>query len=658
MLYFATLADATGALPSLVASGLATVELLDATSLRVAQRDPGAEEQLLKLEVQEHAALLVEYQETDAAALDARLAAWDRLAPSLALAEPATLTRDAKRRNALWHIRKDLYATVAGNRPSGTTALLEDIAVPVAALRDTCEGLIGLFDRHGYEDSVIFGHAKDGNIHFMITERFDDPASKERYAAFTDEMVTLVLRHGGTLKAEHGTGRIMAPYVRRQFGDDIYAVMLRVKALLDPRGLLNPGVLINEDPEGPLQNLKLTPTVEAEVDRCVECGYCEPVCPSKDLTTTPRQRIVLRRERERARLAGDIALVEELDRDYGYDAVDTCAADGMCQTACPVRIDTGALVKRLRAEHDKDLIAAGWNTAAKHWGAVTRGGALALNAAAALPTPLVAAASRAARAVLGADDVPRYERGLPSGGTRRRSLSAPDAVAVYVPSCIGSMFAPADGSQGVRDAFLALCERAGVPVLIPEGVDSLCCGTPWTSKGNLAGHRSMSDTVLPSLLEATRNGELPVISDGVSCTEGFLTMTGGTALTVIDAVEFVERVVLPRLTVVTPLESVAVHPTCSSTHLGVTDPMLVLARSISDDVVVPDDWGCCAFAGDRGMLHPELTASATRAESAEVNSRAFTAYASANRTCELGMTRATGKPYRHILELLDDATRP
>ncbi len=658
MLYFASLADATGALPALVASGLATVELLDATSLKVAQRDPGADAELLALPVDQHAALLVEYQEVDADALESRLAGWAVLAQTLPLVQPATLTSDAGRRNALWHIRKDLYATVAGNRPSGTTALLEDIAVPVEELRQTCEGLIDLFARHGYEDSVIFGHAKDGNIHFMLTERFDDPASKERYAGFTEEMVGLVLARDGTLKAEHGTGRIMAPYVRRQFGDDIYQVMVRVKELLDPAGLLNPGVLLNEDPDAPLQNLKVTPTVESEVDRCVECGYCEPVCPSKDLTVTPRQRIVLRRERERASLDGDLELVAELDRDYGYDGLDTCAADGMCQTACPVRIDTGKLVKRLRSERDRSLIGAGWKQAAQHWGAVSQVGAIAMSTAKALPAPLVTVATDVGRAVLGADNVPRYEKGLPGGGTPRRPRAASAASAVYVPSCIGSMFGPAENSIGVREALLALCERAGVQVSIPEGVNSMCCGTPWTSKGNLDGHHAMSATVLPALLEATGSGALPVISDGVSCTEGFLNMSAGSALTIVDAVAFVEAAVLPRLQVIRRFASIAVHPTCSSTHLGVTDPLISIARAIGDDVVVPDDWGCCGFAGDRGMLHPELTASATRAETAELGDRTFEAYASANRTCEIGMSRATGKPYRHILELLDAATRP
>lgn len=658
MLYFPSLDEATGVLPRLVASGAATIELLDATSLRVAQRDPGADPELRELDVDGHAALLVEYQEADEGALAARLEAWTALAAGLPVVHPAVLTTDAARRQTLWHIRKDLYATVAGNRPSGTTALLEDIAVPVDRLRETCEGLIALFDRHGYEDSVIFGHAKDGNIHFMLTERFDDPSSVGRYSAFTEEMVDLVLGRGGTLKAEHGTGRIMAPYVRRQFGDELYGVMVAVKELLDPGSLLNPGVLLNEDPAGALGDLKLSPSVESEVDRCVECGYCEPVCPSKDLTVTPRQRIVLRRERERAHLAGDAELVRELDRDYVYDGLDTCAADGMCQTACPVGIDTGQLVKRLRADRDGSAISSGWTAAAKHWGAVTRLGAMAMTTAKAMPAPVVTAATALARSVLGADNVPLYTRDLPGGGSPRRPRTAADPAAVYVPSCIGSMFGAATDSPGVRESLIALCDRAGVAVRIPDGVESMCCGTPWTSKGYLRGHEAMATGVVRALLEATEGGRIPVISDGVSCTEGFIKTAQGTGIEVIDAVDFVEAAVMPRLTVTRRLGSLVVHPTCSSTHLGVTGALERIAAAISEEAVVPADWGCCAFAGDRGMLHPELTASATAAEALEVAGLDFDAYASVNRTCELGMSRATGKPYRHILELLEEATRP
>jgi D-lactate dehydrogenase len=229
---------------------------------------------------------------------------------------------------------------------------------------------------------------------------------------------------------------------------------------------------------------------------------------------------------------------------------------------------------------------------------------------------------------------------------------------VYVPSCIGSLFGPADGSQGVREAFLALCDRASVPVIVPDGIGAMCCGTPWTSKGLPGGQRAMAGKVLPALVRASDGGRLPVISDGASCTEGFGAMAAGSALDVIDAVDFAERVLLPRLTVTRKLESVALHPTCSSEHLGVSEPMRRIAEAISGEAVIPDDWGCCGFAGDRGMLHPELTASATRAEAAALAGRAFSAYASVNRPCEIGMTRATGKPYRHILELLEEATRP
>ena len=153
-------------------------------------------------------------------------------------------------------------------------------------------------------------------------------------------MVELVLANKGSLKAEHGTGRVMAPFVRRQYGDELYDVMCQVKALFDPTGLLNPGVIITDDAEAHLKHIKLPPSIEAEVDRCVECGYCEPVCPSRNLTLTPRQRIAIRREIRTAELAGDTALAERLEDAYEYDGVHTCAVDGMCGTACPVLINT------------------------------------------------------------------------------------------------------------------------------------------------------------------------------------------------------------------------------------------------------------------------------------------------------------------------------
>ncbi|MEU4571691.1 FAD-binding and (Fe-S)-binding domain-containing protein [Nonomuraea sp. NPDC023979] len=651
LLVFPSLHQAMAAMPGLVAAEPAAVELLDAESLRVAQTDPKADDLLRTLTVRDHAALLVEWQESDAGALGEREGAAATVFGELELSAPARLSRDAGGRAALWHIRKGLYASVAGARPSGTTALLEDVAVPVTALADLCDDLGALFAKHHYERSVIFGHAKDGNLHFMLNERF--ATDLRRYAEFTEDMVEAVLGRGGTLKAEHGTGRVMAPFVRRQYGDELYEVMREVKRLCDPAGTLNPGVLLTDREDAHLRDLKTVVTVEPEVDRCVECGYCEPVCPSRDLTTTPRQRIVLRRELAAAQAAGDHALARELEEEYAYDAVDTCAVDGMCATACPVQINTGDLTRRLRAERHGRAARTGWKSAAKHWDGVTRAMNLALDTAASLPPALPEAASGLGRDLIGAETVPRWSRDLPRGGTRRRAAPAASPDAVYLPSCLNTLFAPADGGPGVMAAFRRLAGRAGIRLHVPEQIAGLCCGTPWSSKGFTDGHDTMARRVADVLTEATDGGRLPVVTDAASCTEGFDKL----GFQVVDAIAFTAERILPHLPEARRLPSLALHPTCSSTRLGLDAAITRIAEAVAERVVVPDGWQCCAFAGDRGLLHPELTASATRAEAASVTAGDFTAHASVNRTCELGLTRATGKPYHHLLELLDRVTR-
>jgi len=431
--------------------------------------------------------------------------------------------------------------------------------------------------------------------------------------------------------------------------------------------------------------------VEAEVDRCVECGYCEPVCPSRDVTLTPRERIVLRREMQRADAHGDTELARTLRREYDYDGVQTCAVDGMCETACPVLINTGDLVRRLRGENAGRVEQAGWKAAANQWDAVTHSAAIGLTVANAMPAALPGAATVVGRALLGTDVVPRYSDELPAGGRRRREIAEGgsdaggddfgDAVvfatqAVWFSSCTNTMFGAAQPELGTDrpgtsdatglgagESFAALCERVGIRLVTPPDLPSLCCGTPWKSKGLTEGYAVMRDRVAESLRVATRNGMLPIVVDASSCTEGLevlLEAAGAQHLRVIDAVAFVDEHVLPRLPEIDAsarIGRLALHPTCSSARLGIDDALRRVAGAVADEVLVPIDWNCCAFAGDRGMLHPELTASATAAEAAEVGVAGADAHASLNRTCELGMTRATGQPYRHVLELLELATR-
>ena len=668
LLVFDSIDRATDALPALLAAGARTIELMDAASLRVVRRDPQAGPALAGLAVRTHTALLVELQAMTAAELDEELARARRTLADLPLATPAEFTTDPAERAALWHLRKGLYTAVAGARPVGTTALLEDVVVPLDVLTDVTRRLTALFASHGYDDAVIFGHAKDGNLHFMINPRFDDPAELRRYEAFTEDLVDLVLSANGSLKAEHGTGRIMAPYVRRQFGDELYAVMREVKALCDPAGVLNPGVVLTDDPAAHLAHLKTTLPVDPLVDTCVECGYCEPVCPSRDVTTTPRQRIVLLREIARAEADGDRRRAGELRRDAGYEAVDTCAADSMCLVACPVAIDTGAAMKSLRAERLGPAAQRSGTAAARHWAGAVTGLRAGLRVAGTLPGGLLSAGSRAARRVLPEDWTPRLDGDLPGPGPRRPAPARPrDAVAVFFPSCVDSLFGPATRTDaGVTSAFQTLCERAGLPLAVPDGIAGLCCGTPWKSKGLTDGYAEMARRTFAAVWDASAEGRLPVVCAASSCAHGLREIGSQLdgddlarfrSLTLLDAVTYVRTDVLPRLTVRRRLGAVAVHPTCASEHLGSTADLTALAAACADEVVVPAGWGCCGFAGDRGLLHPEVTAGATAAQAAEIRAGRYDAYVSSNRTCELGMSRATGRTYRHVLELLESLTR-
>ncbi|WP_370246800.1 FAD-binding and (Fe-S)-binding domain-containing protein [Nocardioides sp.] len=661
LLVLPDLPTATAVVPQVLSGGVATAELLDAASLRVAAADPACPDQIRRLDVGQHAALLVEAQAHDDAGLAAAVARAEAAVAGLPLLGPPVLTTDAAERGRLWRTRKGLYSAVAGARPAGTSALLEDVAVPVERLGALGTGLLDLIAGHGYEGSVIFGHARDGNLHFMLDERFDDATTLARYERFTTEMVDLVLGLGGTLKAEHGTGRAMAAFVQAQYGAELTAVMHELKELLDPAGILHPGSVLPArtgagapDDRAWLRDLKTTVAVEAEVDRCVECGFCEPVCPSRTHTLTPRQRIVARREIAAATARGDQDHAARLAADHDHDVVDTCAADGMCATACPVLIDTGALVRRLRAERAGPVQQRVWRAAAGRWDVVTRGAALGLGAATRAPGAGVVV-TRLARRVLPHEQVPAYDPGLGPGGARRHAVADPAPRAVWMPACVGTMF-----GGGAATAFERLAALAGYGLLTPPDLGSLCCGTPWKSKGLTDGHAVIGRRVRDAL--AATDPDLPVVIEASSCAEGLDLLLADSGRTVRDAVEVAAVDLLPRLRIGRRLRRVVVHPTCSGAASGANEHLLTLARALAEDVVVPVDWGCCAFAGDRGLLHPGLTAAATAAEAADVVAAhaagPVDAHLSSNRTCEIGLTRATGHRYEHVLEVLHRVARP
>lgn len=650
---FDTLDDAARSIGDLKEAGAHTIELMDGVSLKVAQSLDNCPAEIFGLEIDDQCALLIELRAEDPSHL---AALEDRASQALqAHAKSAPFTRDPVERAQLWVVRKGLYAACAGHRPAGTTALLEDIVVPVPALAHTCRELQNLTRTYGYPGSVIFGHAKDGNLHFMITDDFSSDEALAKLDAFTTDLVDLVLEMKGNLKAEHGTGRAMAPFVERQYGARLTGMMWDIKRAADPRMILNPGVILSDDPTAHITSVKDFPLTNEIVDRCVECGYCEPACPSKNLTLTPRQRIILGREIEMAKSAGDTELVATLEAAYPYAALETCAVDGLCGTACPVSINTGDLVRAERAQANPALWQGAWSLAGASWSTFTRLASAALTAAKHVPTPMLKAMTAAGQAIIGPDKIPAWSPDIPSGGSSRYRDDASDRLdAIYIPSCLGALFE--SESTILEDDLLELASLAGLNLHVPAQIDSLCCSTPWSSKG-LKGKDAMVNRLATILTDQSRS-VVPVVCDASSCTEGIMKAVRDRGLEVLDAPTFVVRYILPALDVPPPAPtSLTLHPTCSSTQLGSFDDVVAIARLIAQDVEVPENWGCCAFAGDRGLLHPELTASATQREAETVAELNSDLHASSNRTCEMGMSRATGQTYHSIISLLADHVR-
>lgn len=671
-LVFPTVADATASLPALRRSGVMAAELLDRASLIAVRHLPGSP--VGSGDVPAGATgMLIEYAVEDRAALAALQVEVSRLVQDFPALVPPTLTTDPTERARIWKLRKGLFPAVGAVRARGTTVIIEDVAFPEEHLAAAVEELQQLFVRHAYHEAIVFGHAKDGNLHFVITQSFGDQAAIDRYARFMEDLVDLVVKkHDGALKAEHGTGRNMAPFVETEWGPAAYSVMKRLKRLVDPAGLLNPGVIVNDDPLAHVKDTKDLPVVEEEVDRCIECGFCEPACPSRDLTTTPRRRIVLRREQARQAALGDpLGVAAAIERDFRYEVVETCATDGLCSLACPVSIDTGKLVKKLRSLSVDPTACAISLRVVDHFGLVERFARIGLGAGG-LASRLMGAArldgiAQAAARMVGAH-VPHWMAEIPppAPGQLPRTTRA-GARAVYVPSCLSRMFGLREGSpyRSLPEVMEVLSRRAGHPLWIPDDVAGFCCGLPFHSKGYEDARERIVERSIGKLEAWTDGGRLPVVIDNSSCAQGLAAcaeMSPSTGdrlgrLDIQDAAPFVLRELAPKLTLRPVDRKVALHPPCSAVKMDQVGAMRQLAQACARDVLVPETAGCCGFAGDRGMLHPELTESATRSEAAEIAAFDPQGQYSTNVTCEIGLTRATGRPFRSLLELVEEASR-
>ncbi len=672
LLYFPDIFSACSAIEPLIAAGAEMVELMDRASLRAVETMKGIDP-IVKTLPPAAAALLIEFQEETDDRLNTRVDSFLTSCSSFSLINPPAFTKDARQRDFLWKVRKGMFPAVGAVRKSGTTVILEDIAFPLPSLGQAILDLQKLFLQYQYDNAIIFGHAKDGNIHFVVTQAFDSPAEIERYDRFLRDVVELVVkRYNGTLKAEHGTGRNMAPFVETEWGDEAYTIMKRIKQAADPLQLLNPGVIINEDKEVHIKNLKPLPSVESEVDKCIECGYCEPVCPSRNITLTPRRRIVVRRALVQIKESGNDRDYKKLLQQYQYDGLDTCSVDGMCATACPVDINTGDLVKRLRRENHSGFANRMAMLVAKNFGWVENAARAAISMGIILNNitgeKTMYRLTKAIRTI--APSFPLWSRHL----SRPPEIKKPDAdllpprekenTIVYFSACISRLMGSAPkGSKSLLDTFLSVSKKAGIHVITARNMTGACCGQIFSSKGFGPAYRFTAEKVMQQLWELSDKGKYPVVTDVSSCTYTLQNMRPVLSpdlrekfdrLRIWDSVDYLNDMVIPRVKAERKKGEIVLHPVCALHKMHIEFKFRNIASRFSDKVTIPVSANCCGMAGDRGFLFPELTQSATAAEAAEVKTTHADGYYSSTKTCEIAITEATGKNYESILYLVDE----
>ncbi|ALI06663.1 MULTISPECIES: FAD-binding and (Fe-S)-binding domain-containing protein [Pseudomonas] len=639
---------------------VSAVELLDRRSLRSVQDKPGMPDFVQHLSINA-CALLIESRAASSSLLQEQLA---RIMTSLAgfpVEKQVDFTEDPRENARLWAIRKDTFPAVGAVRKTGTTVIIEDVTFPVEQLALGVNRLIELFDKHHYDEAILFGHALEGNLHFVFTQGFNSAEEVARYQAFMDDVAHLVaVEFGGSLKAEHGTGRNMAPFVELEWGSDAYQLMWQLKRLLDPNGILNPDVVLSEDPQIHLKHLKPLPAADEIVDKCIECGFCEPVCPSKDLTLSPRQRIVIWRDIQAKKRAGTDTT--ELERAYQYQGIDTCAATGLCAQRCPVGINTGELVKKLRSRDATKTKTANWIEG--NFATTLQGARFALHVANGarmlLGAPRLAKLS-ASLTRLSKGQVPQWTNAMPQPEKAIRfspTVSDERPRVVYLAACVSRVMGPtaADKEQmSLYDKTRSLLEKAGYQVVFPDNVDSLCCGQPFASKGYTEQAEHKRQELIGALLHASRGGLDPIYCDTSPCTLRLVQDLGDVRLDLYDPVRFIRTHLMERLDFIPQEAPIAVHVTCSTQHLGESQALIDLARKCSKNVVIPEGIHCCGFAGDKGFTTPELNAHSLRTLKDAV--QYCTEGISTSRTCEIGLTRHSEIDYHGLVYLVDRVTR-
>ena len=665
MVYFKDIAEAARAVITMRPLGVSAAEMLDKRSL--ASVNAGEIEGLT-------AVLTMVEAETQHELADKVKAVTDVLKDFDTYGDVA-FTTDPEEYGRYWEIRSGIFPTVGGMRRPGTTCLIEDVAFHVEDLAEAVTDLSELLDRHGYDDSCIYGHALEGNFHFIINQSFDSEAEIQRYKDMINDVGELVVKkYDGSLKAEHGTGRNMAPYVEYEWGEKAFNVMKRIKAIFDPQNILNPGVIFNDDPECCFKNFKALPLLKpaegapeestaaySKINKCIECGFCEVNCVSCGFTMSSRTRIVLQREIERLRQTGENPqLLAKLQKQYSYPGEQTCAGDGLCSMSCPMGINVGDLTHEIRRQnHGKTAERVGEMVADNFHGVKTalRG---VLHIAdfghSVLGDKVMGTLAKGIHAVGLPLWTPAMPKAYNAAKKATQTTDSPDKV-VYFPSCLNQTMGTDKASKGMKtlaEEMVELMQKAGYQVIFPKNMDSLCCGTIWESKGLPEIAIKKTRQLEEALWEASEHGKWPVICDQSPCLHRMKQHIA--KVEVYESAEFIWKFLRDRLTFTQTDTPVALHLTCSTKLMKIDRIVHDLACLCSSQVLVPEGVGCCGFAGDKGMTHPELNAYALRKLRSQIEEKGIEFGYSNSRTCEIGLQTNSGIPYRSIVYLVNSCT--
>ncbi len=620
---------------------------------------------------------------------------------------PAEFTEDPKVYGKYWAIRSGIFPSVGGTRPVGTSCLIEDVAFPIECLPEATVRLQKLIADHGYGDACIYGHAFEGNYHFILNQSFKSESEIKRYADMMRDVARLVVEdYDGSLKAEHGTGRNMAPFVKYEWRDEAYEVMKELKAIFDPEGLLNQGVIFNDDPDCFIKCLKPLPVLDFDFDKvpdgghylmdpslstaketieqvkrankCIECGFCEVNCMSCGLTLSSRMRIAVQREiRELEATGANPERAATLRKQYKYYGDQTCATDGLCATSCPMKINTGELTHLIR-QMDMNNNPVGYKVgefAANHMAGIKSGLRVVLDVAHAAHVTLGPSLMTSVCQGMNKMGLPLWTTAMPK---KKRQPKASDLTqfiieksiphkekehsplkVVYFPSCINqTMGQSKEGKKkhDLVDEVIQLLAKAGYETIFPEGMERMCCGQIWESKGMLDIADRKSAELEEALWKASEHGKYPVLCAQSPCLHRMRKVMKKMKL--YEPAEFIMTYLVDRLDFHPIDRHIALHLTCSTREMGVDKDMIALAKLCSNNVYLPEGVGCCGFAGDRGFTFPEMNKYALRKLRPQIEANHIEVGYSNSRTCEIGLETNTGIPYMSIIYLVQECTTP